>query len=95
MDDPMLNNKHVFDIRTFNNETLEDLLLVGLIHKDFSARVTVDVLDQMTTSISVQTFLLAVDWPNMLETQSVHKYDDKVMAADWFMVPSAIEGTST
>ncbi len=27
---------------------------------------------------------------NMLETQFVHKYGDKVMAADWFVVPSII-----
>jgi hypothetical protein len=23
--------------------------------------------------------------------QSMHKYDDKVMAADWFVVPSAVK----
>ena len=27
--------------------------------------------------------------------QSMHKYDDKVMAADWFVVPSAVKFEST
>ncbi len=92
MDEPILNNKQILDIRTSKLETLEYLLLVGLIYKDYSGGVTVDVLERLTTwRYPPDSSCWLWTRRTLLETQSVHNYDDKVMAVDSFVVPSAVK----
>jgi hypothetical protein len=85
-DTDILNN---FDLPGFEIHTLRDLILLGLVIRDFAGAVAMDLIDQLK-SLESHRVLFAVDGYNAWEVPSAYQYDYKVVMPKQMCVPNSL-----
>lgn len=78
-----------FDLPGFEIQTLRDLILLGLVIRDFAGAVAMDLIDQLK-SLESHRVLFAVDGYNAWEVPSAYQYDHKIVMPKQMCVPSSL-----
>ena len=75
-----------FDLFEFEVKTLKDLILLGLIVRDFAGAISMDLIDQLK-ALKTHWVLFAVDGYNVWESPSAYQYEYKVVKPKQMCIP--------